>query len=625
MTDPTQIAAPPAGQTDTAPVTAATPPPPPSLGVQWLRREYPMYADKSDEDLVAAFKDKFYPDKSPEDFSAALEAKGAAEEPLVSNVGRVAGAVIQAAPKMAVGLAERLAQTPTFLGSLMEGGGTLAAPANLAADWAQDPAGTRRKMVDATLDMALLPLGGPISHGLAAASVAGVRPFAPMLLRGVVEGAGLGAIYEGVDATVAGESAKTVAERAWQGAKFGAVGGAVIGGITKGVSATITGLNARAAAEAATSSRAATQTPQDMESTLAQALEDSGIRHSPIDTSGLPPSEGTQGQLAPGQPQVAGLLPSARTAPVNELPSSGRTLITPPPGTGGTTEVPQGINVLPSSGETQTGTPPRIWGSDRQLPERSSIPPINELPPSGTVMQLPGIGMQRLSNAFPKVEWSDAPTSLRSSNTARAFPLGSTVYDAVGRPLTVRAYADDGSLGVESALENEAGKVGKVGFADVTAGQPNGLTARLNLVEQGARTRIALKTTTTNTPSDEVAVGLGKFGRVSDFGQQLNWTPAQQYQEWTNSMLKEFGQTITPKLKAMYGKVTVRYGTELTNLIVNDPRIEESINNKDWADVQQKLVELVGPVRAGRIAAALPAVQGDVTKALRRAASARNQ
>lgn len=584
------------------------------LGIQWLRKEYPMYHDLPDSELVAGFKAKHYPDETDEAFHAALQKKGAEEEGLLHKVVRTVGAVAQATPAVVGGIAKRVVQTPVFLGSL---GSPLDASTNLAVEYAKDPEGTRRKLVDSTLDLALIPLGGPISRGLAGATVAGAKPFASALLRGTIEGAGLGAIYEGVDATVAGESARTVAEKSWQGAKFGAAGGLVIGALAKAAGASINALAARAAMEDAAALKAKSQTPpEDQASVLARAMEDSGIRHEP------PGEMATAGQrrLPAGQ-QPAGYLPARSSIPpVNELPSSGQTLVTPPPDTGGTLESPQGINILPSSGETQYGTPPRIWGSNRQLPARSSIAPTNEIPSTGGTTELPAIGIQRLTNAFPKTEWNIQPTGIRSTNSSRAFPLGSTVFDVSGRPLTVRAYADDGALGVESALGHEAGRVGRVGFADVAAAPPGGLVSFLNRVELGARTRMSLRSLSkepARTAADDVAVGVGKLGRVRDFAQQLDWTPAETYQEWARSMVEEFGPDITPQLRATYKATISRYEKATQHLLERDPHVQETIaditthrqsGNPAEADVEQlreQLSELVDRTFANRFVAGL--------------------
>ena len=505
-----------------------------------------------------------------------------------------------------------------------------------------------RRIARETLDT----IGWGIAGGEMARAIH-IPGFTNVFARLGAEGAGWGATYEGVDATLAGEATEEVARRT-------ALGGLVGAGATVGLGAPLVGLGrlmqgaiGEKAVQAAKASKVLSDFPGDAltpgerialsyqkdgalpeqvqhfvrmsqdgsmapEEAAIHILGNLGVINDAAGTSALARQLEPK-SLAPAMRDVALTVPEQTRARLAKSEEDTRFLS-------------KLRRIAIESGQSIEEVRQRARAEKWASPEARAnlaleIPEPIVLESGEGPIHLGGgaaydadrtVGLRVAQEMFPHVKVTNTPRSMMGRMVAHSYKVGDQAFDEVGRAHEVIGYTENDKMVTRTQMPTGEWKYGIAGPSDLSP-RMDGFIAAINRMEAGAQARLAsnrgaLHAFSGAPPGMEewAEIGLGKFARTTYLAAKMGLDNEQTYLLWAKDMADEMrasgaeeGKIIL--LRSLFRAVEENYGDTLAKVVTREGALREGLFDAvdrikrggwvghDWYDnTFPKLVEMFG-------------------------------
>jgi len=476
------------------------------------------------------------------------------------------------------------------------------------------------------------------------------------------EGAGWGATYEGIDATLAGESAEKVAKRTAVGGLLGAGLTVGIGGAFVGLGRLVKGAIGEKAVQAMKSERPVSDFPGDAltpgeriaveyqkTSTLPETVQpfvvmaqrgdippeqaaihilgNMGVVNDAAGTAALAAQLEPKSLVASPMKDVALTIPEATRMRLEKAQEDARFLSRLRQMA---IESGQAVADIRERARTEKWASPEARANlAQQVPE-----PILLESDQGPIQLGPGTGykpertqaLRIAQEMFPHIKVTQTPRSMTGRMVASTYKAGETVYDEVGRAHEVLGYTENDKIVTRTQMPGGDWKYGVAGASDVSP-YMDGFIAAINRLEAGAKARLesmARGTTLASFPTPGLEawaqVGVGKFARATYMAAKMGLDREQTYILWAKDMADEMRAHGDEKrivlLRGLFDDVEAEYGETVSKIVLRDSSMREGLYEAvermkkggwvghDWYDETfPRLVEMFGaPEDAARFA-----------------------
>jgi hypothetical protein len=505
-----------------------------------------------------------------------------------------------------------------------------------------------------------------IGWGLGAGEVVHVihiPGFTNLAARLASEGAGWGAMYEGIDASLAGESADNVAKRSFTGGLIGAGATLALGGSLAGLGRLVS----RAMGEKAAQSIHATKAVSDFPPgglTPGERIALSFQKDGALPEAVRPFAEMAQrGALTPQDAAIhilgnlgvvndgPGVEALAKTLEPRSLvgPVMKDVALTVPEMTEKRLAVDaehaafvsklrkMAVEASEAVADIRRRASEEKWGDPRvranlaqEIPEPITLESGGEpilLGPGSRYVPDHTAALREAQERMPHVTVTRTPRSISGKMVAASYKIGEPAFNVTGHQYEVIGYTGNSKLVMRTKLPTGEWKYAVAGPTDV-APTPNGFLAAINRMEAGAKARLeAMQQPTLYSGFapleggfEWVGIGTGKFARTMYLAAKAGLSREETYAMWAKDMADEMRAHGASKkvifLPKMYSMIEADYGETISKIVLRDSALREGLYDAverikkngwvghDWYDnTYPKLLEMFGtPEEASKFA-----------------------